>query len=128
MHGILGCPSVPPGPNLEEGINNGVSLPHFTYRDTSFALNYRSMSQQPYYGKSAMIPLSIIGMPAQLVSMVDGNHHTPYVDASLVGREEDYTITSPDPRHNGRYNALFVDGHVISTIWEENFTREHYVR
>ena len=130
-HGILGCPSVPPGPNLEEGTVNGVSFTHFTYRDTSLALNYKGVTQQGsshYHGKSSMIPLSIIGMPAQLVFMTEGNMHTPYVIEPGRGRLEDHTISIPDPRHNGRYNALFVDGHVISTTWEENFTREHYVR
>ena len=42
-HGVLGCPTVPPGPNVELGTHEGVTYSQFTYRDSSYGINYQGL-------------------------------------------------------------------------------------
>ena len=129
----LGCPSVTPEFSPMTGTHEGTTYNRSICRASSYGVNYRGVTQDGgtgFHGEESRIKLYEIDEPARLVYMTDSNMHTPYVRADLagVGNPEDYTISIPAQRHNGRFNAIFVDGHAISTTWAEHFKPEYFYR
>jgi prepilin-type N-terminal cleavage/methylation domain-containing protein/prepilin-type processing-associated H-X9-DG protein len=129
---MIGCPSVPPGPNVEVGTHEGVAYSKVTYRASSYGHNLNAVTQEGgtgYHGLESRIALFTIPSPSLLVFITDSNSHTPFLRNDLFRFDpKDYTISIPDPRHNGRYNALFVDGHVIPATWKENYRPQYFWR
>ena len=52
----------------------------------------------------------------------------PYVSSWCIEQWEDYSVVAPAARHNGKFNAVFVDSHVESGRMDELFVSRHFRR
>ena len=127
-YGAVGCPSVRTG---EEGFGTwgGVVYRVVLERHRSLGINLdvtswyldgnRGISGRPYDDFAS--PVSYIFFCDVLGS---GSAYT--IDPSH--NAEDYSLHTPTPRHNGNFNAAFLDGHASSANLKEHYINRHFVQ
>ena len=130
---ILGCPSIPKsGPKTVELIWDSVVGEYLAYYYFSYGMNYEHATNDDTNSGGSRVygPLSVskIKDPSRLVFMCDSTGISPYVAAWSIGRLDEYNATAPGDRHNGRFNAVFVDGHVEDGTLDGLYVAEYFRR
>jgi prepilin-type N-terminal cleavage/methylation domain-containing protein/prepilin-type processing-associated H-X9-DG protein len=132
--GIPGCPSIKtdvPG----FGTHNGTVFLHYEEYRRSLALNldttnfYKVPSSRPQGGEGR--PMDDFDRPMSYIFFVDalGICGSAYVQLPRVANPpEDFTTVSPAPRHAGKFNAAYLDGHVEPATLKEDFVDEHFMQ
>ena len=106
LRNVLGCPSVKEKPSKVTLMRNGVAQQWSVDRYKSFAINY--------YGPVCELKCNDAKSPSRLVFMCDAQGHTTFVRRPdlITGTLENNTCYTPAFRHNGKFNAIMLDGHV----------------
>jgi prepilin-type processing-associated H-X9-DG protein/prepilin-type N-terminal cleavage/methylation domain-containing protein len=117
---VLGCPAVDEGPVItdQDALEEGYYL---VYRGMTYLLNVEAFSSDqidPYR-------ITTIRNPGQLVFMCEGRGTGSAVNQP--GDEWEGGET-PKPRHNNKFNALFLDAHVESGTRESLYTKQYFIR
>jgi prepilin-type N-terminal cleavage/methylation domain-containing protein/prepilin-type processing-associated H-X9-DG protein len=118
---VLGCPSVQIGPVIVELGPFEESWDFLVYRGMTYLLNVEAFSSDeidPYR-------ITTIKNPGQLVFMCEGKGTGSAVNQPGVFWEGGEI---PEPRHNNRFNALFLDAHVDSGTLDSLYTRHFFIR
>ena len=134
LQGIVSCPTVKEGPVQSGRLTwNGVAVDSLIYRARSYALNLVTCRSDDYTGKK----MNSLRRPAEFVVECDGPAAATYVvpppGSWWSGAEvnyvlSDYTAHIPAERHNGFFNAAFLDGHVDNGTWGSLFTLQYFER
>jgi len=121
IESVIGCPSVDEGPVIDD-----LDLPDedwgvLVYRGMTYLLNVEAFSDDeidPYR-------ITNITNPAGLVFMCEGKG-----TGSAVNQPDDDWEggETPEPRHNNKFNALFLDAHVESGTPDSLYKRQYFIR
>ena len=137
LQGVISCPSVREGPvATEELTTDGVARRALLYRARSYALNLAICAPGPDYIHN-YLPKKIgsFARPGELVAVCDGSAAVSYTypppgglwnGAVVDYLLEDQTLNIPAERHNGFFNAAFLDGHVEQGNWNSLFTVRYF--
>ena len=135
QHGIPGCPSITDG-NDGYGTHNGTIFPHYSEHRRSLALNLdvtnyyqTNPPARPQGGKGR--PMDDFERPTSYVFFMDGRgfcESTYVLPPYIANPWEDFTSVAPAPRHAGKFNAAYLDGHVAPATVEEDYVDEHFVQ
>lgn len=124
MSAALGCPNVQPGPE-QATVNyfNTITTVN-VYQAKTYALNLAYMVQFPNVWLS--IRSNAVRSPAERIYMAEGTGFSPsmYPPHWISGwgvTPPTEQLHTPTPRHNKRYNALFVDGHGEALRLEDTY-------
>jgi prepilin-type N-terminal cleavage/methylation domain-containing protein/prepilin-type processing-associated H-X9-DG protein len=127
--GILGCPSVQDGPG--NTLFSGIVYPAYLYHYESLGLNLDATDllcgggvEKGRYVPSVEKPVDYI-IFGDVVG-VEGAYISP--NDARFARPDIYTRHSPIDRHNGSFNALFLDGHARGAKLAEDWNREKFLR
>ena len=130
LNGILYCPSMKSGLNSAIFTTGGIEDVWYVDKYRSYAMNLAGVVDM-VDGWRAPIKFGKVGNPAELVFMCDGNGRAPYVWSpralgyDIVGN----TATTPAlDRHNNKFNAVIVDGHVESGTADGLYTDRYFER
>lgn len=133
---ILGCPSVAEEATLTTANYFGTTYNLFVFRAKTFSLNIYYMTDFLASNTSSVvgppIPITRIKRPSELIYMAEtigfspGAYSPDLIDSFGVGIDQEQVHT-PTPRHNGKFNALFVDGHAESGTLDDLYVDEHWV-
>jgi prepilin-type processing-associated H-X9-DG protein/prepilin-type N-terminal cleavage/methylation domain-containing protein len=122
----LGCPDAMPENPMGAFNYFGSIVSVYTYQAKTYALNFAYMvpPSQPWL----TIRANSIRRPAEMIYMAESSGFSPsvYPGHWLEGwgvTPATEQLHSPTPRHNGRYNAVFCDGHaealtILDTYWD----------
>jgi len=118
---ILGCPSVEEGPTVLEFGAAGEEWAALVFRGMTYMLNVEALSS------TALNPLRLsdISHHGGLVFMVEGLGCSSAVNQPGVDWEGGEI---PEPRHNGKFNAAFLDAHVQSGTLESLYKHQYFIR
>jgi len=127
--GIMGCPSVFDGWGVT--LFGGVGYPAYLYHHESLGLNLDATNLfcDGGLGRGRYVP----GVDRPTAYMifgdvigVEGAYMSP--NPARFSRPDLYTRHSPIPRHNGGFNALYLDGHARKAALAEDWTEEFLLR
>ena len=134
LEGIISCPTVKDGPVQSDHLTwAGVRVDSLLYRARSYALNLVTCKSNDYTGRK----MNNLHRPSEFVVDCDGPAAATYTypppGSCWSGAEvnyvlEDYTAHIPAERHNGFFNAAFLDGHVDDGKWGSLFTLQYFDR
>ena len=118
---IPGCPARPDG--VEVGTWSGAEYPTVVQHFFSLGLNYLSFHPS---GRD----INLITQPESYIIYADSSGGVDYLVASdgHFSSPEDYTLSVPSPRHEGRFNGAFLDGHVDAGTLDEYYNAAHFIR
>ncbi|MFC1765711.1 hypothetical protein ACFL6U_27010 [Planctomycetota bacterium] len=118
---ILGCPSVREGPEEVSMDDIGEEYTLLAFRGMTYLLNVDATSNE----NLEPLGLAEIKRPSALVLMCEGRGYGSAVNQpgnSWDGGE------MPEPRHNGKFNALFLDSHVQTGSLKSLYRQEYFNR
>lgn len=118
----IGCPSV-------EDYHVQTTATYFGAPETFFAHQFKTFAANYYVlrGENLNLPaikFNEIKHPAELVFMADGAGGFPafYVDyPAAFANPLEFTYLVPAPRHSGRFNMIFFDGHGATGTWKGDY-------
>jgi prepilin-type N-terminal cleavage/methylation domain-containing protein/prepilin-type processing-associated H-X9-DG protein len=127
-HGIVGCPSVKDG--LSSATFAGIAFSGYSEYARSLHMNLDATDWfigggQGLNGRS----MDDFESPTTFICVTDGTGVSSAAlgpgYAGVIENPEAWGSLAPVPRHGGRFNAAYIDGHAAPTTWEEGWTREN---
>jgi prepilin-type processing-associated H-X9-DG protein/prepilin-type N-terminal cleavage/methylation domain-containing protein len=136
---VLGCPSLPAAgkPRSVELKWAGAPTAMIAKRHRGFGINYEQVTSgvSDNYGE---IPFNSFRRPSELVYISETSGVVPYVSSwcledngngkSVPHKDMQYNVSAPGNRHSGRFNALFLDGHVVTDDFEDLFVNKNFIK
>jgi prepilin-type N-terminal cleavage/methylation domain-containing protein/prepilin-type processing-associated H-X9-DG protein len=140
MEKVLGCASLPVGKTKTVELNSaGTPFPAKVKHYCSYGLNvYDVTSGLNTNPALSHIAFSKFKRPGSLAYICETGGALPYVASWCIQGEEtgespfwedyQYQGVAAGNRHNGRFSAVFLDGHIEYERFENLFTREYFIR
>ena len=134
--GILGCPSVPIEPHLRTFVREGRPETREYRRARSYAMNVYSImvidgvphkvDGEAHDSGLHPRPIGDIHRPEELIYMCDAPGSYVYRPREINYDIEAHTGVTPNPRHLGEFNAVFVGGHVETGTLDDLYVNAYF--
>ncbi len=122
--GIMGCPMVKKGLTVETWeFPPGVMKKYMTFQGSSYQINRQPLVN---FERNKIHQFSNIKRPSELIFMAEGlGSHYRIISPSEVPDEPGLV---PEPRHSGKFNGAFLDGHVESGTLNQLYIPQFFDR
>lgn len=135
---IVGCPSQPVGPVMRYltspyAIGGGRLMP--VDRARSYGMNWGDPGHEGglFEDDITLPPPSgghpgyrLMDLPARITMLADSSGEEPFLLGPSGYAWEDFTYSSPAPRHVDAYNTLFLDGHAKNGSVDKYWAAEYW--
>ena len=124
-YGVLGCPSLQDGTMLLT--SNGIAYNFIIQHRKSLGVSLYATSWYEDFGVGGARHSQTVQNPVNFVIYGDSSGKCAYlIRPSRYIRWRDYTTSVPAPRHLGKFNAAFLDGHVTRGTMEDLYVPRYF--
>jgi len=122
------CPSSPEG--WITITHSGVAFPTYAERRQSLGLNLHTTNLATGGNGDQGRSHFVFDNPTLFIIFTETQGQSIYVayDSRTAPNPEDFSATTPPPRHSERWNSAFLDGHAEPCTYEEHWTPKHFTQ